>query len=229
MVKEKKERKFNKLRKKWKFWREFKKFFLRRKKKVIFYRISDFFKERLILLHQMKAIYGKGLKNLNYKKNHMKRFYGCQFFNLIIYLELRLSVLVQRMYLAKDFLDAKQGILLKEIQVNGVSCSKNYLVCVGDIIKKEIKAVENKKRYKLLKSWRRWSWKKWRWKMKQISMYQQSFYWCTKKSYCLNYIEMNYKIGAGILLKIPSIGEILLKNNRRLLSENLLRKIYNVY
>jgi len=51
-------------------------------------------------------------------------------------MELRLVILIMRMQMVKSVLEAKKLIECKLVQVNGVFKSKNYLVKVGDIIRK---------------------------------------------------------------------------------------------
>ena len=45
----------------------------------------------------------------------------------------------------------------------------------------------------------------------------------------INYMQIHYNIYSGILLRKPLLGEILLSNYKRMLSKNLLKKIYTLY
>jgi len=45
----------------------------------------------------------------------------------------------------------------------------------------------------------------------------------------LNFLEINLKIPAGILLRSPLVGEILLANKKRMFSSKILKKIYYLY
>ena len=55
------------------------------------------------------------------------------------------------------------------------------------------------------------------------------FFWLIKKNLIINYLEVNYRIFSFIQIRKPVIGEILLNNKSKMLSANLLKKIYFLY
>jgi hypothetical protein len=57
----------------------------------------------------------------------------------------------------------------------------------------------------------------------------KSLYWKSKSSLFLNFILINYLIFVAILIRRPLAGEILIKNNKKLLSLQMLKKIYFLY
>lgn len=70
---------------------------------------------------------------------------------------------------------------------------------------------------------------KWRRKnklrVKRISIFRFS----KKIVLSLNYLEVNYKILTGIVIKKPVLGEILLNSSKKILSSTMLKKIYFLY
>ena len=53
------------------------------------------------------------------------------------------------------------------------------------------------------------------------------FWW--KQNLFVNFVEVNYKIFAGILISKPKMGEVLLVNKKFMLSLKVLRKVYLLY
>lgn len=212
-----------KLKKKWRFWREFKFFFLRKRKKKLFYKIKWWHNQKRIIWKQLCTLYGKKVKKLNYKKNQTKFLFGSRFFDVLSLLELRLSVLILRMGFYK--FESKNCLKYKDVTINGVSKKKYYTVRIGDVICRKWffkhtnrKKISFKKRY----IWR-WWFKKNRNKTKRL---QCNRFWLSKKSVYVNYIEVNFKLFGGILLRKPKFGEIILENKKRMLTVKLFKKAY---
>lgn len=218
-----------KFKKKWRFWRQFKFFFLKNKKKNFFTKLKWFFNQKRIVWHQLSSIYGKKIKNLAYSNNQSKVIFNTRFFNLLIYLENRLNILLLRIGFSFKLLEANKFIYSKNVFINNQLKNCNYLVKVGDIITCSLLSSFHRKRFKCLK-WRRFKWIKWR-KLKKNSFKNNiiKFFWRSKKNLIINYVEINFKIFSAIILRKPLIGEVLINNNNKMLSLNLLKKIYFIY
>lgn len=218
-----------KFKKKWRFWRQFKFFFLKNKKKNFFTKLKWFFNQKRIVWHQLSSIYGKKIKNLAYSNNQSKVIFNVRFFNLLIFLESRLNILLLRIGFGFKLLEVNNLIKSNNIVINNQHKQCNYLVKVGDIIKCIFPKFLKQKRFKRLK-WRRFKWIKWR-KLKKESFKNNliKFFWLSKKNLIINYVEINFKIFSAIILRKPLMGEILINNNNKMLSLNLLKKIYFIY
>lgn len=57
----------------------------------------------------------------------------------------------------------------------------------------------------------------------------KSFFSKAKSGLCVNYMEINHKINTGVLLRRPFWGEILVNKQRKMLTVNLLKKVYFLY
>jgi hypothetical protein len=78
--------------------------------------------------------------------------------------------------------------------------------------------------------WRNFRWKKARfifWKIRKQS--NLNLFLSKKENSILNYLEINYKIPAGIVLRSPLFSEVLLKNEPGILKPSVLQKIYYVF
>ena len=117
----------------------------------------------------------------------------------------------------------------KFILINNKSTKKNYIVKIGDTINLFLTVLINKKRkkkikWRLLKALRNFRIKR----LKRLNWYKPLF-WRSRKTLVLNFIVINYKILVAILIRKPLLGEILIKNNKKLISLQLLKKIYFLY
>jgi hypothetical protein len=86
----------------------------------------------------------------------------------------------------------------------------------------------NKRKERL--KWRKFRWKKARfifWKIRRASNF--NMYWVKKQNTTINYLEINYKIPAGILIKKPFLKELYLNRQKKILTNNILKKIYFMY
>jgi hypothetical protein len=80
--------------------------------------------------------------------------------------------------------------------------------------------------------WRKFLWRKWRKRAKfnkLIIKRMPLFRFSKKIVVSLNYLEVNYKILTGIIIKKPLLGEILLGSSKKILSSTMLKKIYFLY
>lgn len=227
----KKKKKWNKLnkikfQKKWRFWRVFKFYFLKKKKKK-FNTLQYNFNKKRIIWHQMKNLYGKKIKKLVYSKTQWKIAYNNNFYNYLVFLELRLNILLIRIKFVSKLLIANFIIKNNFILINNNIKKKNYIVKIGDIISLSLSL--NNKLYKRKKklTWR--DLKKFKRNFIKKLWWPKHLFWCSKNNLILNFIIINYKILVGILLRKPLIGEVLIKNNKKLLSLQLLKKIYFLY
>lgn len=124
-----------KLVKKWRFWRQFKRFFLNYKKKIIFSRLKWFFNQKRILWHRLSDLYGKKIQKLVFRNKQAKTAFNSRFINLLFCLETRLNIFLIRIGFAKKLLEANNLIQNKYILINGFLKKSNYSVCIGDIIR----------------------------------------------------------------------------------------------
>ncbi len=219
----------NKREKKWRFWRIFKKVF-KRTKIQNFKRIKQHFIKNYILWSQMKILYGRKIKKLIYAKTHWKIAYNNSFCNCLVFLELRLNILSLRIKFVSKLLIANFLIKNMFILINNKPTKKNYIVRIGDNINLLLIVLTYRKRIKKLKRRLLKAIHKFRTKRlkKRLNWYNPLF-WRSRKTLILNYMVINYKILAAILIRKPLLGEILIKNNKKLLSLQLLKKIYFLY
>jgi len=194
------------------------------------------FDHNRIIKHQVLSLYGISLKKLLCKRLHLDSF----FFNLLTFLELRLSSLVFRIFFFRKLLVAIREILKGGILINGNACHKNFLVKCKSLIQYR-KVFSNSVVFDSLSllnkifvgKWRKYSWWKWRKKRKKIFTFKKrsSFRVIKKKKIntVINYVESNYRTRDSILLYKPVWGEILIVNKKRMLAYSLLNKIYFLY
>ena len=86
-----------------------------------------------------------------------------------------------------------------------------------------------KKRIIRLK-WRKYRWKKARfviWKIRRFSHF--NMHWVKKQNTTLNYLEINYKIPAGIVLKQPFLKELIINQEPKMINNIILQKIFFLY
>jgi ribosomal protein S4 len=216
-----------KLKKKWRFWREFKFFFLNNQKKNFFTRLKWICNQKRIIWHQISSIYGKKIKNLAYNTNKYKLAFNSRFFNLLVFLETRLNIVLLRLAFFLKLLQANKSIIAKNVFVNKKSKNSNYILKSGDILNVSVIFYNtlSKKRFKNL-SWRYFQWRNLKKKNQKNFI---NFFWVSKQNLILNFFETNYKTYYSIMLRFPLIGEILISNNQKLLTSNLLKKIYFLY
>ena len=98
------------------------------------------------------------------------------------------------------------------------------------IKKKSIKKKSIKKKRTIRFQWRRYHWNKSKyvlWKLRRISHF--NMYFSKKQNTTLNYLEINYKVPALVILKQPFLKELYLNKQPRLLTKIILKKIYFIY
>jgi len=221
----------SKLKKKWRFWRSFKFYFLRAKSLSYFLKIKWVFNQNRIIWHHFSNLYGKKMKYFFFKKIKSNFAFGKSFFSIVSFLELRLNVLLLRIRFASKLMIANSLIEKGFISINGRLKKKNYLVCIGDIIKKKRVLLLSKKKRFFKKKWRFFLWRKWRnhQKQKKVSLSFPRIFWFSKIVLSLNYLQINYKALTGIVLRKPIFGEVLVGKSKKILSSGMLKKIYFLY
>ena len=136
----------------------FKNFFLKQKRKNFFFKLKRNFYQRKIIKRQFITIYGKKNFKLRFLNNQSKFAFDTNFFNLLAHLELRLNILVSRMFIVFNLLEVNKKISNGLVLVNGVVVfNKNYLVRCLDIIelRRSKDCFFKKKRWLRLKNWRK--------------------------------------------------------------------------
>jgi len=221
-----------KLKKKWRFWRSFRFFFLRRKSLSFFSKLKWLFNQKRIIWYFFSGLYGKKIKFFFYKKTSGKIAFGKFFFLITAILELRLNVLSVRMRFTSKLLEANNLIGSGIILVNGYKKQVNFLTSIHDVIKKTTLFSSRKICRRMKKKWRVWKWRRWRKALRNLSIKGTGYiniFWFSKRVLFLNYLELNYKILSGVLLRKPVFGEILLTSKKKILSSTMLKKIYYMY
>lgn len=217
-----------KLKKKWRFWRVFRFYFLKSKKKNFFPKINWLFNQRRIIWHQLAVMYGKKIKNQAYTNHKSKVIFDSKFGSVLCKLELRLNILMVRMGFVNKLQQSDVLISNSKVIVNTSVKHKRYSVRTGDLISFRISSLKLRdlKRFEKLR-WRKLKWKNW--KKKSIIKKFRRIYFLLKKSFILNFMEINYQYYFSILLRYPMLGEISYRNKKRLLTSRLLQKIYFLY
>lgn len=181
--------------------------------------------------HHFSSLYGKQIKYLVFQKMKKKIAFGKPFFSILSFLELRLNILLIRMRFASKLLEANNLVSSQSIYVNGSLKQKNYLVRVNDIVYKKPKSLSGLTRF-FTKKWRLFIWRKWRKRTKcnREGTKRVSLHWFLNKIVLsLNYLEINYKILTGIVIRRPLFGETIMSSSKKILSSTMLKKIYFLY
>lgn len=239
-----------KKKKKWKNWRQFKKFFLFKKKIFFFAKLKWRFNNLRILWHHLTKVYLPTIKKLT---KHWKQKNNNKFYFFLNQLETRVSTIVLRSRFCYKLVNSYNSIKLNLITINGIIINKIwFLLSILDLLqkrrtlkykpKKRIQQKKSKKKTQIkLKDqkvelrterfkWRRYHWNKSRyilWKIRRISHF--NMYFSRKQNTILNYLEINYKIPALILIKQPFLKELYLNKQPRILTNIILKKIYFIY
>ena len=210
--------------------------FLLKKKISFFKKLKVYFNETRLIWHKIIKIFSHYSKKkwINYKKKvgHFK------FFFFIFKLESRLSTLLLRTRFFYKIVNCYIAIKYKLILVNSIILNNtNFLIKKLDLIQKrrtklptpKKSKIKIKKRIYRLK-WRKNRWKQARfyfWKIRRVSNF--NLYFSKKQRSMFNYLEINYKIPAFVLLRMPLKSEILLTKEPSLLYSTLLSKIYFIF
>jgi len=227
---------FFKLKKKWRFWRVFKKTFISLKKITFFEKLKFRHNNIRIIWHQLSKIYSSKIKNIINKNILHKKRTDKKFVFFFKTFELRLSTLLLRGRFFHKLINCFNAIKLNLIAINGIIINKiNVLVSVLDLIqkrrvkKKKLSSMSSLIRCKRLK-WRNYRWKKARfllWKIRRVSHF--NLFWSKKQNNICNYLEINYKIPALIVIKFPFFKELLVLKQPKLITNMIFKKIYFLY
>lgn len=123
-----------KKRKSLRFWFAFRRIFFYKKKKNLFLRLRLFFYYQKLIKHQILKFYGKSLTKLIFTKNQTKFVSDSRFFNMLSLIELRINILVSRMFSIR-LLVVNTLMLQDNIRVSNRLRPKSYIVSVNSIIK----------------------------------------------------------------------------------------------
>ena len=224
-----------KLEKKWRFWRSFKQSFLNIKKITFYKKLEWNYNTKRLIWHQILSLYLPKKKNLlvNFNTNKINHI---KFYFFIKKLELRLSTILLRARFVFKIINSYNAIKMNLILVNGIIINKNnYILRIQDLFQKRRTnicktyfKITKRRIYRL--QWRKFRWKKARfllWKIRRTSHF--NLYWTRKQNTFLNFLEINYKIPAGIIIKQPFLKELLIKKQTKLFNSTLLKKIYFLY
>ena len=234
-------------------------FLLLLKKKITFFKkLNLYYNERRLIWHKIIKIFLPNSKKkwIKYKKKigHIKFFYfilklerrlstlllRARFFYKIINsyraIKYRLVLGNNIIIIRTDFLVNKLDLIQKKR--TKIPAKKNNKLTIKksnkshkniNSLKKNNKLCYKKKRYERMK-WRKNRWKKARflfWKIRRASHF--NMYFAKKETTIFNYLEINYKIPAFFLTRMPLKNEIVLNKQRSLIHSILLSKIYFIY
>lgn len=214
--------------------RLFKRTFIFRKKTTFFKRLQTYFNEARLVWRQFSKYYLK--KNQRVLIKYKTKVGHQRFFYFLQKLELRLSTILIRSRFFYKLSNACNAIKLGFILINGIVIKKvNYMVNVLDLFQKRRTLLSenffNKRQQRLDRLvWRHYRWKKARfifWQVRRAS--DLNMYHIKKESCMINYLEINYKIPAGIILRNPFFKELVWKKQPGVLKPRILQKIYFVF
>ncbi len=216
----------HKLKKKWRFWRTFKFYFLKDKTLRFFTKIKWFFNQKRIIWRHLATMYGKKIKSLVFNNVSKKIVFDGPFFLTLAFFELRLNILIVRMGFATKLFIANELIRKGDILINNKKKSIHYLTRIKDVVQKQKQSNLHDGKHKRIKrhNWGFYYWRKWKKKQDtKIRMFLR------RQVLYLNFIEINYRISSGIVLRKPLLGEVLLVSQKKILSTTMLKKLYYLY
>jgi len=195
----------------------------------MFATLKKLFNQKSILFEHFSNLYGKRFKQLIYRFSTNKVLFGKRFFWVLSLLEQRLSILLLRLRFCSRLLESTSLVESGFIHINGICSRSNILVSVLDII--QYKPVRFFSFRSVRYSWREFRWNKWISfsKKKGFKRNWVQLYFRSKVFTTVNFLEINYKILAGCLLRKPVFGEVLIGSSRRKLNQLLFKKIYFLY
>lgn len=222
-----------KLKKKWRFWRGFKQFFINKKKITFYKKLQWNYNEKRLAWHQMAKTYLFNIKHILRQKRWKNKKYS----QFLKHIELRLTTILIRSRFYTKLINSYEGIKKNLLLVNGIIINTTrYILSILDLYQKRrqkrnriINKNTNYKRYTRLK-WRKFRWKKARyifWKIRRISHF--NLYLNKKINSSLNYLEINYKIPAGVLIKQPFMKEFIINRQTNIINHKILKKIFFTY
>lgn len=219
-----------KLTKKWIFLKFFKKIFLWKPKVDLFVKLKTVLNQKKILFCHFSKLYGSGFKRFIFVHSKNKVIFGKKFYLLLNLLETRLNILLVRLRFFTKLLLANLAIFDGNIFINGFVVKSNCLIFVSDLILYKFSFLLKASRY-LSFNWRFFSWRKWiRFSTNSaVARNWVSIKMLSKICVTVNYLEINYKVQAGILLRKPIFGEILLGSKQVKSQIFLFKKIYFLY
>lgn len=214
-----------KLKKKWRFWRVFKRYCLLRGTSTRFFKFRLVFDRKRVIWYNFRNVYGSQAKHWTYYRRFKKFACGVRFLKVLVQLETRLNVFALRVGFEKTLTAVNSLINSCFLIVNNQYKTKNFLVTNGDLVYRSLPTwIYTKKlffdpRVKFFFARRA----NWRTKRKF------KYFWRIKKTGLMNYALINYKINSVVLVRKPLMGELILNRDKRLLSWQLIKKIYLLY
>jgi len=182
---------------------------------------------------QIIIMYGKKIKNLIYANKKTSKIFNTSFFNCLRFLENRLNTVLLRLNFFSKLLLINNNIKKKLILVNNKTKNYYYIMQIGDIIncfkcfnliKSDFGTIFFKNRWQKYK-WRKW--KKYCVNKKNVTIQNvPKIFWLTKRNLICNYIEVNYIIFSALYLRNPKLGEVLLNNNKKMVTSNMFKFFY---
>jgi len=213
-----------KLKKKFRLWRLVKSFLLYKIYARKFKHLHWIYNNNRVLRHQFYLLLGNKIKYfLPKKKQH--------FFNFLQQNELKLHIFLIRAKFCLKNIDSFHAIKNKQISVcRSIQLSPYFQLYVNAVIQKKRLSFINSFRYKKHK-WRKYRWHKVRkylkWRYSKF-IYLRPFIY-NKRSYALNYFEINFNVLSGIIIKNPCTSEILLGNYLLFTRPIVWRKLFFIY
>ena len=215
--------------KKWLFWKRFKFFFLQPSNLSLFVSLKKIINQKKNLFFHFSNIYGRKFKHLIFTHSTHKILFGKRFYFVLSFLELRLNILLFRLRFFVRLLDVNLAILNGLIRINGKCIKKNIIIAILDIIiyKMSLKKTSRYNRF----IWRDFKWNKWIVLSKKNGINRNwiRLKYKSKVFSIINYLEINYKLLGGCLVRRPFFGEILLGSNQLKYNRLLFKKIYFLY
>jgi hypothetical protein len=189
------------MQKKWKFWRNFKKFFLTKKRKKFFYKLEWHFNNKRILWEQYFFYNYLKLKHLKIIKG--KYSANAKFFLLLKHFELRLCTTLMRARFCYKLINSNHAIKSNYILINGyIIRNLFYVLNLLDLFQKRRKIKSKHKQWseKKRKHFRRvsrFTWRRNRWRYSRFVIWrvrrasQFNMYWSRKTNVIKNYLVVS--------------------------------------
>lgn len=209
--------------KKAKIWQSFKRFFLWKKKINFLSRFSWLFNNlRILNRHYLKVYNFKNKKKFKAKYKLCLKNPGFKSYNFLSQLEFRIDLILVKVYFSTDIKKSQQLIFFKKVFINNiVKTQANYVLQVNDLL-----SINNLSehlnwtvtRKKIFCRKRRWY---------KYNMVKKFKFKLLFKNTIKNFIEINYRIGALIYIRLLFNNEILKHFKLAELNFRVLKKFWH--
>ena len=205
------------------YWTLFKRFFVFKKRINIFSRFKWFFNNSRVLKKYYLKVYG--LKNVHALK---RKYFYClkqssfKTYNYLSALEFRIDLVSVRLHFVSDIKKAKRLIKLGYLLINNISINRfNYIFSINDML--EIKSIQyfitlGDSRKKIQYRKRKW------YKRNLCRSFNYVFFY---KNIIKNFLEVNYRIGGAIYIRMFFLSEIIKKKRVQEFKWKLFKKFWN--